>query len=57
MVSEPEPVVIVSEITGFTLEFFTIEIGTTIKWIQTSTAPHTVTSGTSDDYYNFPDGK
>jgi len=53
----PEPVTIASEITGFTLESFTIEIGSTVKWIQSSTAPHSVTSGTTDDYYSYPDGK
>ena len=53
----PEPVTVVSEITGFTLESFTIEVGSTIRWIQSSAAPHTVTSGTTDDYYSYPDGK
>ena len=53
----PEPVTIASEITGFTLESFTIEIGSTVKWIQSATAPHSVTSGTTDDYYSYPDGK
>lgn len=53
----PEPVTIASEITGFTLESFTIEIGSTVEWIQSSTAPHSVTSGTTDDYYSYPDGK
>ena len=51
------PVTIVSEITDFTLESFTIEIGTTIKWIQSATVPHSVTSGTTDDYDRYPDGK
>ena len=53
----PEPVTIASEITGFTLESFTIEIGSTVKWIQSAAAPHSVTSGTTDDYYSYPDGK
>ena len=53
----PEPVTVVSEITGFTLESFTIEVGSTIRWIQSSAALHTVTSGTTDDYYSYPDGK
>ena len=53
----PEPVTIASEITGFSLESFTIEIGSTVKWIQSATAPHSVTSGTTDDYYSYPDGK
>ena len=53
----PEPVTVVSGISGFTLESFTIETGTTIKWIQSSAAPHSVTSGTTDDYYSYPDGK
>ena len=53
----PEPVTIASEITGFTLESFTVKIGSTVKWIQSATAPHSVTSGTTDDYYSYPDGK
>ena len=53
----PGPVTVVSEITGFTLESFTIEVGSTIRWIQSSAAPHTVTSGTTDDYYSYPDDK
>ena len=53
----PEPVTVVSGISGFTLESFTIETGTTIKWIQSSVASHSVTSGTTDDYYSYPDGK
>ena len=53
----PEPVTVVSGISGFTLESFTIETGTTIKWIQYSAASHSVTSGTTDDYYSYPDGK
>ena len=52
----PEPVTVVSGISGFTLESFTIETGTTIKWIQSSAASHSVTSGTTDDYYSYPDG-
>jgi plastocyanin len=52
-----EPVTIVSGIPGFTLESFTIETGTTIKWVQSSAASHTITSGTTDDYYSYPDGK
>ena len=52
-----EPVTVVSGILGFTLESFTIETGTTIKWIQSSATPHTVTSGTTDDYYSYSDGK
>ena len=53
----PEPVTVVSGISGFTLESFTIETGTTIKWIQSSAVSHSVTSGTTDDYYSYPDGK
>ena len=53
----PEPVTVVSGISGFTLESFTIETGTTIKWVQSSAASHSVTSGTTDDYYSYPDGK
>ena len=51
------PTFVVSEITGPRLETLTVDVGTTVKWVLSAGNPHTVTSGTADDYYAYPDGK
>lgn len=40
------PTTITSNISGYSLSNITISAGTVIKWINSHSAPHTVTSGT-----------
>jgi plastocyanin len=42
---EPEPVTVTSEIRDFALQNLTIEVGTTVTWVNRDPVSHTSTSG------------
>jgi plastocyanin len=51
---DASPSVFVATIKGFTFPKISVPVGTTVRWVNSSRAPHTVTSGKSSDDADAP---